>query len=149
MRNPGHATVALLASGLLACGGSGSGPTASSSPAPVVSGGPFDLLFTGLARPHAEQGLYVVVIKDDDGRRVERGHEVIAADGSFSFSWSGILEGSESYHLDFFADHNGNGRCDPPPTDHTWQESLGTVTGTVSHHFNHHANFVDVCASWS
>jgi hypothetical protein len=152
LRKLRHPTLALVASGLLACGGgemaTAPGPVATPGPAPVSSG-PFDLLFTGLALPHARQGLSVAVIKASDVSVVVSDTQTIGSDGSFRFSWAGILEGGQSYRLDFFADHNGNGRCDPPPTDHSWQASLGTVTGPVSYDFQHNGGFTEVCASFS
>ena len=96
MQNLRHPTLALVASGLLACGGgemaTAPGPVATPGPAPVSSG-PFDLLFTGLALPHARQGLSVAVIKASDVSVVVSDTQTIGSDGSFSFSWTGILEG--------------------------------------------------------
>jgi len=142
----------LLVVGLVACGGGGGGGSATGTTptgtTPETPSGPFDLLFTGIAVPHVGQYLSVVVVRQGAESVVESGSQVVATDGTFSFSWDGLLEGNESYHLDFYADHNGNGTCDPPPVDHTWRESLGPVTGPVTLNWQHTANFVDVCASW-
>jgi hypothetical protein len=131
--------------GLAACGGGGG----SAATSPETPSGPFDLVFTGVAIPHAGQHLSVVVVQEADDTVVADGSLTIAADGSFSFSWSAILEAGESYHLDFFADYNGNGACDPPPEDHSWQESLGTITGPITYSWQHTADFVNVCARFN
>jgi hypothetical protein len=128
--------------GLVSCGGGGGGSTSTSPEAPS---GSFDLVFTGLAVPHIGQRLSVVVVREADDSVVADGSQNIGDDGSFSFSWSGLLEGGRSYHLDFYADHNGNGTCDPPPSDHAWQVYLGTVSGPVTYDWQHTADFVDVC----
>lgn len=144
MRRQCLGTLALAC--VAACGGGGGG--GSTGTAPESPSGPFDLVFTGLAVPHVGQSLYVAVIRESGDSRVAEGSQTIADDGSFSFSWSGLLEEGQSYHVDFFADYNDNGTCDPPPLDHAWRESLGTISGPVTLNWQHTADFVDVCASW-
>jgi hypothetical protein len=137
-------TLTLAVSGAVACG-NGDTPTTPGSGAPSSR---FNLAFTGQALQHAGQSMSVRVIKDSDGTVVAEGSEVIAPTGAFSFSFSGIFEANQAYHLDFYADQNSSGSCDPPPEDHTWRESLGVVTGHVMYHWEHNGSFVNVCASF-
>jgi hypothetical protein len=49
-----------------------------------------------------------------------------------------------SYIIDFFADLNGNGLYDPPPTDHTWRLDADNVTNGQEFDFAHNTNFTDI-----
>lgn len=51
---------------------------------------------------------------------------------------------NENYYIDFYADHNGNGMYDPPPTDHAWRLELSGVTGDSELEFIHNTNFTDI-----
>lgn len=121
------------------------GTTTDTGPKPTV----FDLTFTGTIAPHAGQTLHVLVLKDGDGAIQASETETVAGDGTFSFSWPDLLDEGESYHIDFYADHNSSGSCESPPTDHAWRETIGAVSGNVSRDFQHNTNFTDVCASFS
>lgn len=55
----------------------------------------------------------------------------------------GILPGN-NYRADFYADHNGNGVYDPPPTDHAWRVLFSDSTGNVAHNFEHNINFTNI-----
>ncbi|GAB4332572.1 MAG: hypothetical protein Kow00127_24310 [Bacteroidales bacterium] len=54
------------------------------------------------------------------------------------------LELGEDYFVDFYADHNGNGVYDPPPTDHAWRLELTSVAGDSELDFTHNTNFTDI-----
>jgi hypothetical protein len=54
------------------------------------------------------------------------------------------LELGEDYFVDFYADHNGNGMYDPPPTDHAWRLELNDVAGDSELDFAHNTNFTDI-----
>jgi hypothetical protein len=54
------------------------------------------------------------------------------------------LELGESYFIDFYADDNGNGEYNPPPTDHAWRLELNNVTGDSELNFVHNTNFTDI-----
>lgn len=111
----------------------------------------FDLTFTGTISPHVGQMLRVVVIKEDGGSGsiVKNDTQTVGSDGTFSFSWPNLLMDGESYHIDFYADHNSSGGCDVPPTDHSWRESLGAATANVTRDFQHNLNFTDVCTTFT
>ena len=115
---------------------------------PGVDNGPYNLSFTGTIAPHAGQMLRVLVIKDDDGSVVGNEMLTVAGDGTFSLSWSDALIKGESYHIDFYADHNSSGTCDSPPADHAWRETISAVAANVSRDFQHNTNFTDVCGSF-
>ena len=54
------------------------------------------------------------------------------------------FELNQGYNIDFYADHNGNGIYDPPPTDHAWRLSFNSSTGDVVQDFTHNTNFTDI-----
>lgn len=66
---------------------------------------------------------------------------IVSAD--FSASLAG-LEMGEDYFIDFYADHNGNGTYDAPPTDHAWRLELMDVIGDSQLDFSHNTNFTDI-----
>lgn len=47
----------------------------------------------------------------------------------------------QSYRVDFYADHNGNGRYDTPPTDHAWRIDVDNVTNDTVREFTHNTDF--------
>lgn len=54
------------------------------------------------------------------------------------------LELNQNYFIDFYADHNGNGVYDAPPTDHAWRLELNDVAGDSELSFIHNTNFTDI-----
>ncbi|WP_297098722.1 T9SS type A sorting domain-containing protein [uncultured Draconibacterium sp.] len=96
--------------------------------------------FTGM-NPHVGQMLYLSLVEKDSGMEVERTTETVSAE--FQVQVSG-LETGHSYFVNFFADHNGNGSYDAPPTDHAWQMELDNVTGDETLNFAHNTNFTDI-----
>jgi len=63
--------------------------------------------------------------------------------GSFVIEIDELLLG-QSYRIDFYADHNGNGIYDPPPTDHTWRLDAYYLTGDETLSFVHNTSFYDI-----
>lgn len=61
----------------------------------------------------------------------------------FSVQISGI-EGGKSYNIDFYADLNGNGTYDTPPTDHAWRISFTASSGNQYKNFAHNTEFTDI-----
>lgn len=116
--------------------------------APPTGDGPYDLEFTGALGPHAGQMLRVLVIDENSGAIVANETATLPADGTFAFDWTGILSDGAAYRIDFYADHDGDGKYDEPPTDHAWRIALGAVTGDVSRDFQHDTNFTDIEASF-
>ncbi len=58
-----------------------------------------------------------------------------------------VIETGSSYVVDFYADHNGNGMYDLPPTDHAWRVDVGQAMGDVDVEFMHNTNFTDIMTS--
>lgn len=96
--------------------------------------------FSGM-NPHVGQQLYISLSDASTGEEVYRTMTTVSPD--FTVTLGEIVNG-ESYHINFFADHNENGAYDAPPTDHAWRLELNEVTGDESLDFNHNTNFTDV-----
>lgn len=96
--------------------------------------------FTNM-NPHVGQMLYLSVVDINSGKEIERTTEDINV--NFSMQVSGI-EKNHSYKVDFFADHNGNGMYDAPPTDHAWRMELNNATGDTTLMFTHNTGFTDI-----
>ena len=96
-------------------------------------GGPYDMYVTGSdwETVHLGEDVYVNLVKDSDSSVVDTYTTVVDATGVFTTTFVGVLEHGEDYTLDFYADRNNNGACDPVPTDHVWHESKGTATADL------------------
>ena len=143
MKRYAHIALVILTLVLVAACDDDNSPT--STP---TDNGPFDLTFTGMIAPHAGQMLHVALVRDSDGTVIETETETVGSDGSFSFSWTDALAKGESYHIDFYADHNSSGSCDAPPADHAWREVITGAGANVTVDFQHNTNFTDVCGSF-
>jgi predicted lipoprotein with Yx(FWY)xxD motif len=55
-----------------------------------------------------------------------------------------VIKRGNKYVIDFYADHNGNGMYDTPPTDHAWRIETGEVMGNMEVDFSHNTNFTDI-----
>src|SRR5690554_2093673 len=91
--------------------------------------------------PHVGQDFYLAVIDSASGKEVGRKHTT--AEVEFSVEVAGI-EPEKTYHVDFWADHNGNGMYDAPSTDHAWRLSLSGVEADTTLTFVHNTNFTDI-----
>jgi plastocyanin len=96
--------------------------------------------FTGMT-PHVGQELKLAVVNKTTGNELARTSETVSE--SFSVEILGI-ENDESYFVDFFSDHSGNGAYDAPPTDHAWRMELNDVDGDEPLDFAHNTNFTDI-----
>lgn len=107
----------------------------------------YDLTFSGTAfLPHAGQTLKVVVLEQSGDAVAAEDQATVAADGSFSFTWPAVLKGGVAYEVTYYADLNGNGACDAPPTDHGWQKDIEAVSADVTLTVTHNTDFAaDVC----
>lgn len=54
------------------------------------------------------------------------------------------IELNKDYNIDFYADHNLNGKYDPPPADHTWRITFNSANGDFTEDFMHNTNFTDI-----
>ncbi len=96
--------------------------------------------FDGMT-PHVGQDLWLSVINTQTNDELKRVHKVV--EETFSIYVTG-LEAGESYNIDFYADHNGNGSYDAPPTDHAWRIELMDVMGDTTVMFTHNTTFTDI-----
>jgi plastocyanin len=96
--------------------------------------------FTGM-NPHVGQDLWLAVTDKTSGMEVDR--VKTTADVDFMVHVYGIENGM-SYNVDFYADHNQNGKYDAPPADHAWRLELENVTGDTTLTFAHNTNFTDI-----
>lgn len=95
---------------------------------------------TGMT-PHAGQEIFFALVDMSSGKVVDRESEIVQE--SFSVLLSGMVPG-QSYYVDFFADHNGNGYYDAPPVDHAWRLELPDASGGEVLNFAHNTDFTDV-----
>ena len=105
--------------------------------------GDFSLELTGMT-PHVGQ-LFELRVKDtESGQTVGQYRLGAVAGPDFTLDIPGIIEMERSYTVDFYADLNGDGEYDAPPTDHAWRETgMGTASGlTIA--FTHATNFTDI-----
>lgn len=109
----------------------------------VVEGSVGNILtinFTGMT-PHVGQTLWLVVEDRDESEEILRMSRLI--EESFTVEVPGIVAGND-YRVEFFADHNGNGSYDDPPTDHAWRYDLDEVSENEVLDFTHNTDFKDV-----
>jgi hypothetical protein len=88
--------------------------------------------------PHLGENFYFA-LKNKSGNELER-KKLTETTTSYNVNFNGIVPDS-SYVVDFFADHNKNGRYDPPATDHSWRISVDSVKGDTVVPFTHNTNF--------
>lgn len=98
--------------------------------------------FSGMT-PHLGQLLVVYVVDMEQGLAVDTLSLESIPSSDFQLI-STALEIGKSYHIDLFADHNGNGEYDAPPVDHAWRLPLNNVQGDVVLDFVHNTNFTDI-----
>jgi hypothetical protein len=55
------------------------------------------------------------------------------------------VEAGKTYNLDYWVDYNNNGTCDTQPTDHSWRNSTGAITGNYSFTKAHDTNWTTIC----
>ncbi len=90
--------------------------------------------------PHVGQRFALRVINKANSREVGRVTIPALQTANFSVSVPGIVAG-QSYRVDFYADFNGNGRYDTPPTDHAWRIDVDNVTNDTVREFTHNTDF--------
>jgi hypothetical protein len=99
------------------------------------------IAFSGM-NPHVGENLYFALKYKTSGWEIER-RKLTEVDPAFNVAFDHIMPDS-SYMIDFFADHNKNGRYDPPGTDHAWRITLDSVKGDTIVPFVHNVNFTDI-----
>jgi len=102
--------------------------------------GALTINFTGMT-PHIGQTLWLVVEDKDESEEIWRMSRTV--EEAFTVEVPGIIAGND-YRIGFFADHNGNGSYDEPPTDHAWRFDLDEVSENEVLDFAHNTDFKDI-----
>lgn len=92
--------------------------------------------------PHLNQNLYIRFVDKSTLKETDR-TIVLISTANFSVTLPAV-EVNGSYFIDFFADHNTNGKYDAPPIDHAWRLELNNALGNDTLNFSHNANFTDI-----
>jgi hypothetical protein len=92
--------------------------------------------------PHVGQMLsfYVEGMESD---AVTDSLSMIIDTANFTVEFDSLMN-SADYNLDFYADMNGNGSYDAPPTDHAWRIVLNDIQGDTTINFVHNTDFTDI-----
>jgi hypothetical protein len=93
--------------------------------------------------PHSGQTLELRVYRTDNSEEVGRAKVDKIPGPNFSVSIPQI-EIEHDYIVDFYADFNGNGIYDAPPTDHAWRMTFNSSTGNYVQNFTHNTGFTDI-----
>lgn len=109
----------------------------------TVEGGSLDMLTVNFLNmdPHLNQDLWLSVKNQETGEEIERIKTTVQTE--FSIEVNGLVTG-QAYYIDFYADHNHNGRYDIPPTDHAWRIEIDNFQGNESVDFTHNTIFTDI-----
>ena len=93
--------------------------------------------------PHLGQQFELRVVNTLTGVELQRVTvpEILQPEMELEFT---VLEEGASFWIDFYADHNGNGRYDAPPTDHAWRLVIDDASGNVTLDFSHNTDFTDI-----
>lgn len=93
--------------------------------------------------PHIGQRFQARVVERTTGVELNRVTLAAIQSADFDITLDGIVVGG-SYNIDFYADHNGNGRYDAPPADHAWRLVVESATGNETLTFTHNTIFTRI-----
>jgi hypothetical protein len=96
--------------------------------------------FMGMT-PHIGQNLWLSVIDKASGISIDT--VITTVQTEFMVNVIGTVTG-KSYNIDFYADHNKNGKYDVPPVDHAWRMMLDNVVADTMLVFTHNTSFTDI-----
>ena len=102
----------------------------------------FTMNFTGMT-PHVGQMLELRVEDNLTNKEVGRIKIPSISTPDFTVQIPGLKLNTE-YKVEFYADLNGNGIYDSPPTDHAWRVDFTDNSGDESLDFSHNTNFTDI-----
>ncbi len=100
------------------------------------------LQITGMT-PHLNKKFELRVVDKSNRKEVFRYKDESIANADFNVQLQNIQAG-HSYWIDFYSDHNGNGKYDAPPVDHAWRLELNNTAGGEIIPFAHNTNFTDI-----
>jgi len=125
----------------LACVAALSGCSSDDATTPVRNGA--SIAFSSMT-PHVGQKLEMRVVHVQTG--VEVGYAKLdpIASAAFTLSIPDVLVANETYYIDWYADLNGNGRYDDPPTDHAWRRTIIASMAPYTLSFVHDTVWTDI-----
>lgn len=109
---------------------------------PSLAEGGILVQFTGMDM-YVGKMLAVRVLNLNTGEELLRLRLSEIPTGDFPFPLGPLPEG-EMYWIVFFVDVNGNGRYDPPPTDHAWEIVIGPLVGRMLMGFEPMPYYTDI-----
>lgn len=114
-------------------------------PRPREIGGDFRMQFSDMT-PHLGQLLEVMVIEVESGRTVGMYRTPSLESSDFEITIPGVIDPEGIvYRVEFYADFNGNGSYDDPPTDHTWVlEFVESGANGLDAEFSHGTDFAQL-----
>ena len=98
--------------------------------------------FAGMT-PHIGQMLEIKLENSTLEKEIGRVKIPAIATASFPVQIIGLTE-SGDYSIEFYADVNGNGLYDVPPTDHAWKVGFNYSGGNAEVSFTHNTTFTDI-----
>ena len=98
--------------------------------------------FAGMT-PHVGQMLEIKLENSTLEKEIGRVKIPAIASASFSVQIVGLIDPGD-YSVEFYADLNGNGLYDVPPTDHAWKVGFNYTGGNAEVNFTHNATFTDI-----
>ncbi|MEE9162769.1 MAG: FlgD immunoglobulin-like domain containing protein, partial [Candidatus Neomarinimicrobiota bacterium] len=93
--------------------------------------------------PHIEQTFQARLVHIGSGAEESRTRRDALPQEDFSVRLPGMRSGQD-YQVDFYADFNGNGAYDPPPTDHAWRLQYLSAASDDTISFVHTTAFTDI-----
>ena len=98
--------------------------------------------FAGMT-PHIGQMLEIKLENSTTEKEIGRVKIPAIASASFPVQIIGLTEPGD-YSVEFYADLNGNGIYDVPPTDHAWKVGFNYTGGDAEVSFSHNTTFTDI-----
>ncbi|MDP2363542.1 MAG: hypothetical protein Q8M94_07195, partial [Ignavibacteria bacterium] len=98
--------------------------------------------FAGMT-PHIGQMLEIKLENSTTQKEIGRVKIPAIASASFPVQIIGLTEPGD-YSVEFYADVNGNGLYNVPPTDHAWKVGFNYTGGNAEVSFTHNATFTDI-----
>jgi len=100
------------------------------------------LQITGMT-PHLNKKFELRLVDKSNSKEVFRYKNESLTNADFDIQLQNI-QIDHSYWIDFYSDHNGNGKYDAPPTDHAWRLDLNNAAGGETIPFAHNTTFTDI-----
>ena len=93
---------------------------------------------------HSGQYFELRLVETSSGTVLATEELASIVEADFEYVFMHALDADASYHVDLWADFNGNGSYDAPPMDHSWRIELNGVSDNLSQSFQHNTDFTDI-----